>query len=334
MKNEKILIFGPSWVGDMVMAHSLFVNLKKRNSHCEIHLAAPKWSMDIGSRFSEIDKLIPLEFKHGKFDFFKRLRLSIKLRHEGYDECIFLINTFKSLINITFSNIPLRTGYVGELRSLFLNNVLKNNSDPTINKFTKLSKNNSFSSPKLINPKIMSNKKNGENFLKKNKMPIKNLVIISGGAEYGPAKILPSKKYAHIANNLIKENYNVLLIGSANDKTVNNEINKLTKYRCFDLSGKTSLGECIDVIACAQYFLSNDSGLMHIAAALNIPQDSFFGSSDPKNTPPLSNKAVINYLNLDCSPCFERRCPLKHFDCMNKIDEKEISKRIICLLNK
>ena len=81
MKNEKILIFGPSWVGDMVMAHSLFVNLKKRNSHCEIHLAAPKWSMDIGSRFSEIDKLIPLEFKHGKFDFFKRLRLSIKLRH-------------------------------------------------------------------------------------------------------------------------------------------------------------------------------------------------------------------------------------------------------------
>ena len=119
-----------------------------------------------------------------------------------------------------------------------------------------------------------------------------------------------------------------------NDITVNQKINKLTKNKCFDITGKTSLAECIDVISCAQYFLSNDSGLMHIAAALNVPQDSFFGSSDPKNTPPLNNKAIVNYLNLDCSPCFERQCPLKHFDCMNKIDEKEISKRIICLLNK
>ena len=110
------------------------------------------------------------------------------------------------MLNITFSNIPLRTGYVGEFRSLFLNNVLKNNSDPTIRKFTKLSKNNLYPSPKLINPKIVSNKKNGENFLKKNRIPIENLIIISGGAEYGPAKILPSEKYAYIANNLIKEN--------------------------------------------------------------------------------------------------------------------------------
>ena len=149
-----------------------------------------------------------------------------------------------------------------------------------------------------------------------------------------PPKSYLQKNMHIIANNLIKENYNVVLIGSANDKTVNHEINKLTKYRCFDITGKTSLGECIDVIACAQYFLSNDSGLMHIAAALNIPQDSFFGSSDPNNTPPLNSKAVINYLNLHCSPCFERYCPLEHFDCMNKIDEKEISKRIICLLNK
>ena len=334
MKNEKILIFGPSWVGDMVMAHSLFVNLKRRNPHCEIHLAAPNWSMDIGSRFPEIDKLIPLEFKHGKFDFFKRVTLGLRLRRESYDECIFLINTFKSLFNIAFANIPLRTGYVGELRSLFLNNSFKKNTEPTISKFSKLSIKKSYPSPKVINPKIASHKKNGENFLKKNRIPTKKLIIISGGAEYGPAKILPSEKYAYIANELIKKNYHILLIGSVNDITVNQKINKLTKNKCFDITGKTSLAECIDVISCAQYFLSNDSGLMHIAAALNVPQDSFFGSSDPKNTPPLNNKAIVNYLNLDCSPCFERQCPLKHFDCMNKIDEKEISKRIICLLNK
>ena len=329
MNREKILIFGPSWVGDMMMAKSLFSNLKKRNPKCIIHLAAPRWSIDIANRFSEIDKTIPLDFSHGKLDLIKRVRLSLSLRKEKYDECIFLVNTFKSLFSILFANIKLRTGYIGEWRGLFLNNALQNNTLPTIEKFTVLSRSKNYKNPKVITPTIKPNKISGINFLAKRKIPFKKLVIIAGGAEYGPAKILPQHKYANIAIKLIKKGFHILLVGSNNDKKINQKINELTNYECFDITGKTSLKDCIDIFSLSIYFLSNDSGLMHIAAALKIKQESFFGSSDPNHTPPVNQNSFINYLNLECSPCFKRECPLNHFDCMNLINENEVYERII-----
>jgi heptosyltransferase-2 len=99
--------------------------------------------------------------------------------------------------------------------------------------------------------------------------------------------------------------------------------------RCHDITGQTKLDEVIDIIGICDYFLSNDSGLMHIAASLSIKQESFFGSSDPSNTPPLNKNSVINYLNIECSPCFERNCPLEHFKCMKLIDENKVLERIL-----
>ena len=331
MKQEKILIFGPSWVGDMVMAKSLFANLKKRNPDCEIHLASPEWSIGIAKRFIEIDKIIPLSFTHGKLNLYERIKLSIKLKKDSYTECIFLVNTFKSLFSIFFSKIKKRTGFVGELRSFALTNVHKNSNKPTINKYTQLAQSTKFI-PKIIPPQLLANKQKAHEYLKKNKIPTKKIIVIAGGAEFGPAKILPTKKYAFIANQLINLGYNILLIGSRNDININAEINKQTNNKCFNVTGKTTLENSIDIIGICLYFLSNDSGLMHIAASLNVNQECFFGSSDPKNTPPLNKKANINYLNLDCSPCFKRECPLNHFNCMNEINEDKIAERIICHL--
>ena len=334
MNREKILIFGPSWVGDMMMAKSLFSNLKKRNPRCIIHLAAPRWSIDIANRFPEIDKIIPLDFSHGKLDLIKRIRLSFSLKKENYSECIFLVNTFKSLFSILFANIKLRTGYIGERRGLFLNNSLQNNALPTIEKFTVLSRSKNYEKPKIITPSIKFNKAEGIKFLSKRKIPHKKLVIIAGGAEYGPAKILPQQKYANIAIKLIKEGFHILLVGSKNDEKINNQINELTNFQCFDITGKTSLKNCIDIFSLSKYFLSNDSGLMHIAAALKLNQESFFGSSDPQHTPPVNKNSFINYLNLECSPCFKRECPLNHFNCMNLINESEVANRILCATKK
>jgi len=333
VNREKILIFGPSWVGDMMMAKSLFSNLKKRNPKCIIHLAAPRWSIDIANRFSEIDKTIPLDFSHGKLDLIKRVRLSLSLRKEKYDECIFLVNTFKSLFSILFANIKLRTGYIGERRGLFLNNAFQNNVLPTIEKFTALSRSKSYK-PKIISPSIEFDKTRGIKFLSKRKIPHHKLVVIAGGAEYGPAKILPQQKYAHIAIKLIEKGFHILLVGSKNDEKINHHINELTNFQCFDITGKTSLKDCIDIFSLSKYFLSNDSGLMHIAAALKLKQESFFGSSDPKHTPPVNKNSFINYLNLECSPCFKRECPLNHFNCMNQINESEVANRIICAIKK
>lgn len=334
MRREKIIIFGPSWVGDMVMAKSLFTNLKKRNPLCEIHLIAPNWSVGLAEKFDEVDKVIKTSFAHGRLDLLKRLQLSIQLRKNKYDECIFLVNSFKSLFSIMFSAIPLRTGFDGEFRRFFLNNSYKNTKNPTVEKFVQLSASKNYKNPKIINPHLKFSKAQGISFLKVRKIPTKKLIIIAGGAEFGPAKILPLEKYGYIATKLLNNGLNILLVGSSNDQYVNNQINQFTNNRCYDITGQTSLSNIVDVIGLSSYFLSNDSGLMHIAAALNVNQESFFGSSDPKNTPPMNINAQINYLNLECSPCFKRNCPLGHFDCMNLINEKEIADRILCKIKK
>lgn len=333
MTKEKIIIFGPSWIGDMVMAQSLFINLLKRNKNVEIHLAAPEWSVGLCKKFPEINKVIPLSFKHGRLDLIKRILLSLELRKEKYTEAIYLVNTFKSVFSTLFSNIKVRTGYLGEFRYFFLNNIHRKKNESTLQQFINLSIRADFPQPKQTFPKIEANKKNAFHFLKKNKIPAKNLIVIAPGAEYGPAKRFPERKFTYLINKLLSEKFNVLLVGSEKDKQISKNISGTLK-NVYDLTGKTTISEVIDIIATAKFFISNDSGLMHIAAALNIPQEAIFGSSDPLHTPPRNKKAHITYLGLPCSPCFKRDCPLGHTDCLNQINEKKLVKDILCQIKK
>jgi heptosyltransferase-2 len=333
MEKEKIIIFGPSWIGDMVMAQSLFMNLLKRNKNVEIHLAAPEWSVGLCKKFPEIKKVIPLSFKHGRLDLIKRISLSLQLRNEKYTEVIYLINSFKSVFSTLFSNIKVRTGYLGEFRYLLLNNIHRKQNEPTLKEFIKLSVRDDFTEPKLIYPKLKPNKNNALKFLKKNKIPNKNIVVIAPGAEYGPAKRFPENKFTYLVNKFLIEKFNVLIVGSEKDKQISRNIIGSSK-NVYDLTGKTTISEVIDIIGISKFFISNDSGLMHVAAALNIPQEAIFGSSDPLHTPPRNNKAHITYLGLSCSPCFKRECPLGHLDCLNQINEKKLFKDILCQIKK
>ena len=151
------------------------------------------------------------------------------------------------------------------------------------------------------------------------------------GAEYGEAKRWPAEYYAEVANEVLKKGWQVWLFGSDKDMPVTTKINQLTQNKCLDLGGKTKLGEAIDLMALCNTVVSNDSGLMHIAAALNKKLIAIFGSSDPVHTPPMSANAVIEYLALDCSPCFKRECPLTgdaHLRCLNDVKPQPIVKKI------
>ena len=151
------------------------------------------------------------------------------------------------------------------------------------------------------------------------------------GAEYGEAKRWPAEYYAEVAKEALHKGWQVWLFGSDKDVAVTASINQLTQNKCLDLGGKTKLGEAIDLMALCDTVISNDSGLMHIAAALDKKLIAIFGSSDPTHTPPMSTKAVIEYLALECSPCFKRECPLKddaHLACLNKITPQIILTKI------
>ena len=337
-EQQKILILGPAWVGDMVLAQSLFKTLKANNPNCIIDVAAPAWTLPLLERMPEVTGKIALPFKHKQLAFFARLRFGKSLKNNGYTQSIMLTNSFKSALLPWAAGIVKRTGFLGEMRYGLLNDIRvldKTKLKKTVERFVSLGLDNHQAVPNNCpNPQLIINKNNALAALKKfGRVEANNKTLgLCPGAEYGAAKRWPAEYYADVANTAIKNGWQVWLFGSDKDMHVTAQINALTQNNCEDFGGKTSLNEAIDLMALCDTIVSNDSGLMHIAAALNKKLIAIFGSSDPYHTPPMSTKAVIEYLALDCSPCFKRECPLigeQHLKCLKEIKPTNIIKNVI-----
>jgi len=321
---KKILVIGPSWVGDMVMAQSLFMTLKENDASCQIDVLAPQWSFPLLDRMPEVRKGISMPLMHGQFGLSKRRQLGKQLQEEQYDQAILLPNSWKSALIPFFANIPLRTGYIGEVRWGLLNDARKLDKQSltmTVQRFVALglAKNTdqsvNYPIPKLTIA-VESQLAVAEKF---DITATNNILALCPGAEYGPAKQWPAQHYAELAKQKIAQGWSVFIFGSEKDKAVSEQINQLTANNCHDFSGKTTLAEAVDLMSLAQVVVSNDSGLMHVAAALNKKVIAIYGSSDPGFTPPLNVSAKVIDLKLDCSPCFKRECPLGHTHCLTEI---------------
>jgi heptosyltransferase-2 len=319
---EQVLIIGPSWVGDMILAQSLFKLLKRERPGVEIDVAAPTWTLPLLERMPEVRQGIALPFKHGKLDLMARIRIGRELRQRRYDQAILLTNSFKSAIVPFCANIPVRTGYKGEWRYGLLNDIRrldKARFPKTVDRFVALGMEAGRPEPETLpEPSLAASREQAIAALARlgHPAPTSPVLALCPGAEYGSAKRWPAEYFSAVAEWAVGQGWEVWLFGSGKDVEVTRQIDRLTGNRCLDLGGKTSLGEAIDLMAQSRAVVTNDSGLMHVAAALNVPQLSLFGSSDPHHTPPMSAKADILYLHLSCSPCFERECPLGHFRCM------------------
>lgn len=342
-QTEKILILGPAWVGDMVLAQSLFKTLKANNPNCVIDVAAPAWTLPLLERMPEVSGKIALPFKHGELAFWQRIAFGKSLKNAGYHQAIILTNSFKSALLPWAAGIARRTSFLGEMRYGLINDIRdldKTKLKKTVERFVALGLNNHQQLPEsLPNPQLISNKNNALEALKKLGVAATHTKILGlcPGAEYGEAKRWPAEYYAEVANEVLKNGWQVWLFGSDKDMPITIKINQLTQNQCLDLGGKTKLGEAIDLMALCDTIVSNDSGLMHIAAALNKDTAhkkliAIFGSSDPVHTPPMNPNAVIEYLNLACSPCFKRECPLKdtnlHLKCLKNIHPIKITQQI------
>lgn len=329
--HSKILVLGPSWVGDMVLAQSLFKTLKLNNPDCIIDVAAPAWTLPLIERMPEVNKGIALPFKHGQFALFERIRFGKSLHNEGYTQAIILTNSLKSAILPFAANIPQRTSFLGEIRYGLINDVRpldKIRLKKTVERFVYLGLTKSESLPQFIpNPALVANHAAALAVLSKLNIAFNTNIKTLGlcpGAEYGEAKRWPTEYYAEVANHALNNGWQVMLFGSDKDVPVTNHINQITQNRCINLGGKTKLGEAIDVMSLSDTVVSNDSGLMHVAAALDKKLIAIFGSSDPYHTPPMHPQAVIEYLKLECSPCFKRECPLGHLNCLKNISPQHV----------
>jgi len=305
----RILVVAPNWIGDALMAQPLLTRLKQ--SGATIDVIAPEWVAPVARRMPEVSDVIAAPFRHGPLQLRERWRLGRELKRRGYDQAFVLPNTWKSALVPFLAGIPTRVGYVGESRYGLLNSTLRSSTAPMPEHYARLA--GRFAG-ELPRPQL---KVTGDEIADARKRYgiHGRYVALCPGAEYGPAKRWPYFK--DLAERM---GMPALILGSAKDQAA------AAGIRGHDLTGKTSLDDAIRLIAGAEAVVSNDSGLMHVAAALGRPQVALFGSSSPQHTPPANPQARVVWLQIECSPCFARECPLGHFRCMREISVEQVLK--------
>lgn len=322
----RILVVAPSWIGDTILAQPLLALLKRNHPEAVIDVLAPDWSAPLLARMDEVDAVIANPFRHGDFGFGARRALGRRLAGEAYAEAYVLPNSWKSALVPFFAGIPVRAGYRGEARYLLLNrrHRLDEISHPQL-----VQRYAALAGPLPAGlPATKLNSTGEQQHAARQALGLPadaSPVVFCPGAEYGPAKRWPARHFAALAQLVATQRQPAWLIGSDKDAAAGNEIVAASGGTALNLCGRSTLEQAVDLIASARCVVSNDSGLMHVAAALDRPLVALYGSSSPAYTPPLSAKATILSRTLDCSPCFKRECPLGHLDCLNGIEPRQVA---------
>ena len=332
MTPTRILIVAPAWVGDAVISQPLVTLLRRRNPAVVIDVLAPAWVGPVYQRMSEVNEVSPSPFAHGELAWGRRRAVAAGVRVKQYRQCIVLPNSLKSALIPWLAGIPQRTGYVGEQRFGLLNDRRKldvKRLPRLVDRLAALAfPGGDDLPPALPEPSLRVDGANQA--IAQARLGLRSdrpIVALCPGAEYGPAKRWPAAYYAEIAGAMHAQNRQVWIFGSGKDAEIGAAIVALAPS-AINLCGRTGLSDAIDLLALADLVLTNDSGLMHVAAAVGCRVIALFGSSTPDYTPPLSPRATTISLKLECSPCFARICPLGHTNCLVQLKPQRIQDAI------
>ncbi len=315
----RLLVVAPNWIGDALMAQPLLARLRAKLPQARIDVLAPAWVAPVMRRMPEVAGVIETSFEHGKLRLRERWRLGRTLHALGYDQAIVLPNSWKSALLPFFAGIPIRAGHVGESRYGLLNLLhrKKPGREPMAMHYARLSeKPGTPIAEPLPEPRLAVDAQATQATLQRFDVAGRYAVLCPG-AEYGPAKRWPY--FSELAQRL---ELPAVMLGTAKERE------QCASIKGRNLAGETTLDEAIDLLAGAALVVSNDSGLMHVAAALGRPQVALFGSSSPRHTPPLSRNARVLWLGIECSPCYARECPLGHFRCMKELSVERVLEEI------
>jgi len=322
------LVIAPQWIGDAVMTEPLMRRLAARGERLTV--GALPWVAPVYRAMPQVAEVIEFPFAHGGLQF--KARRSLAQQMEGrFDVAYVLPNSLKSALLPFLASIPKRVGYLGEARVGLLTHRLKNppkdKRPPMVAFYSALSGEPGIEADR---PRLQVDAAQCDAVLARLGLARGAYYVFVPGAEYGPAKRWPAQRFAELAQQLDAP---VLLLGAGKEAALGQEIVTLAAGAdCRNLAGTTSLAEAFALIAVARRVISNDTGLMHVAAALDVPQVALFGSSSPEHTPPLSERAKVLWLKndpayqppLDCAPCFQRVCPLGHLRCLNDITAERV----------
>lgn len=320
--SRSVLVIGPSWIGDIVMAQALFTALMKDRPGIGIDLLAPEYARPLAARMREVRNFIPSPFSHGEFSPGKRRAFGRSLRG-CYSEAYVLPGSWKSALVPLFAGIPRRCGYLREWRWGLLNDIrhlpadMKRKTarvyqglcDPAV----------LVDAQRLNEPRLEIDSRNQARLLGSLNLAPGSFACLVPGAAFGPAKRWPARHFAALADILFKNGVPAVILGAPDESSLADEICSQTNC-AINLAGKTDLDDVVDILAASRFTVANDSGLMHVASAAGSPVVALYGSTSPQDTPPLSANARTLSLGLMCSPCEKRACPLGHHDCMEKMD--------------
>ena len=306
-----------------------------------ITVGALPWVAPVYRAMAAVSEVIELPFAHGGLQWSARRTMAQQVRGR-FQRAIVCPNSFKSALLPYWAGIPERVGYLGEARYGLLTRRLPNPDKharpPMVAWYGALA---GSGVPADAQPRMGSAEVACDDAMRAQGLQAQRYWVLVPGAEYGSAKRWPAAHFAALAQQLIDQHQlPVLLLGSTKDAEVCAQIastvNAVQPGICHDLAGRTSLQDAIALVAGARAMVSNDSGLMHVAAALGVPQVAIFGSSSPLHTPPLSLLAQVVWLKneasyqppLDCAPCFARQCPLGHTRCLGDVTVARVLARL------
>jgi heptosyltransferase II len=330
---RNILIRGTNWIGDAIMTLPAIRAIRNTFPTARISVLAKPWVVEIFNICKDIDDVILFKSPGVHSGITGKLRLAKELNARRFDAAILLQNAIEAAIITWLAGIPLRCGYNSDARGLLLTHSVQRTEDirkvHQIQYYLEMVKSLGCLSAEAkvhLYPgneyQILSEKIFSEHAIVRERL----IIGIAPGATYGAAKRWFPERFAAVSDMLIEDfSAQVLLFGSREDRKTADIVEQHAHHPMINLAGKTSLKEAIAVISRCALFISNDSGLMHIAGALNIPTVAIFGSTNPVTTSPVGDRSIVIYKGASCSPCLKETCPTD-FRCMNMISVEEVCK--------
>ena len=327
MSKEKLLIIPQNWLGDIVMSQALLKRIKFDNPDTLIDILIDSYMKGVVTRMPEINKAIVLNCKHREFGLFKRLKLANEIKASAYSQSIILSRSIKSALIPYLARIPIRTGELGESRYILINDLrkfTKDNRRKTAFRYASMFTKKEEVLDEKYYPSLKSDPEKIKILSSKYKIDLeKKIIIFAPGAAFGPSKMWPVEKFKELGEKLNKDFF-ILVLGSKSEKSIGDKI--VTNKNVINLCGETSITDAIDLMHISEFCVSNDSGLMHLAAATNTKSISIYGATSPELTPPLTSNKQIHYRGLPCSPCFEKICKYGHYNCLVEIQANDVFK--------